>query len=317
MSLSRSGLVTALALCAIVNGFAACGRANDFPKLEGPYLGQQPPDTTPEIFAEGIYSPGENLNSVFSPDGNEFYFVTWDADDRLDVWWMRQVSGVWTPPDRVPFNSEYKDGDVCLSHDNQRLFWRSWRPLPGQERPEEHSYIWFVTRSENGSWGSPQPVKAGGAYLQAGYPAITKEGTLYYPYHAEGNVGEADIYRSVWVNGAFGAPEHLGRTVNTPYDEGDMCVSPNGRFLVVAEWDRPDNVGGTGSDLYISFKRKDGTWTKLINLGPTINSPLSDNCPTLSPDGRYFFFQRYDGKRSDTWWVDAAVLQDVRPAGLE
>jgi len=149
-----------------------------------------------------------------------------------------------------------------------------------------------------------------------GYPAVADDGTLYYPYRSEENVGESDLYMSRWVNGVYTAAESLGTTINTPYPEGDTCVAADGSFLVVAGWDRPDNVGGASSDLYISFRRDDGTWTRQINLGPTINTEVSENSPTLSPDGRYFFFIRYDGERADTWWVDSTLLLRVKPPDL-
>jgi hypothetical protein len=106
--------------------FAASPQARDEPvdvsKLRGPYLGQKAPGRVPEVFAQGVYYPGDNLNSVFSPDGTEFYFVTdHNGNDQNDVMWMRQVDGAWTPPEPAPFNSIHSDGDVCLQ-------WR-WSPI--------------------------------------------------------------------------------------------------------------------------------------------------------------------------------------------
>lgn len=43
---------------------------------KGEYFGQKPPGMTPEIFAPGFISTGKaELNSVFTPDGREFYFA--------------------------------------------------------------------------------------------------------------------------------------------------------------------------------------------------------------------------------------------------
>lgn len=316
----RSAPTVACSVLALVAGTSLlllADAAGEFPELKGPYLGQEPPGRQPEPFAPGIYYPGRTINSVFSPDGMEFYFVTdHDGNDEGDVMWMRRVDDVWTPPEPAPFNSAHTDNDVCVTPDGQRLFWRSWRPLPGHDAPEERSYIWFVTRTEQG-WSTPRPVESGGAYLPAGYPAVAADGTLYFPYRSPDNVGESDLHRARWINGTYGAPEHLGTEVNTPYIEGDMCVAADASFLVVAGWDRPDNVGGGSSDLYVSFRRSDGTWSRQINLGPEINTEISENCPTLTPDGRRFLFQRYDGERSDIWWVDAAVIEALRPADLE
>ena len=51
-----------------------CGQNNP-PVVKGSYFGQDPPGMTPKVFAPGIVSTGlDELNSVFSPNGQEFYF---------------------------------------------------------------------------------------------------------------------------------------------------------------------------------------------------------------------------------------------------
>ena len=58
---------------------------------------------------------------------------------------------------------------------------------------------------------------------------------------------------------------------------------------------RPDCISGSG-DLFLSY-RKDGAWTKPINLGNEINSPREEYSPVISPDGKYFFFSSSRGRR--------------------
>jgi len=54
-------------------------------------------------------------------------------------------------------------------------------------------------------------------------------------------------------------------------------------------------------------------------LPPTINSDLLDYCPMGTPDGRYLFFSRRTGDSwdeadaGDVFWVDAAVIEKMRP----
>ena len=50
---------------------------------------------------------------------------------------------------------------------------------------------------------------------------------------------------------------------------------------------RPDSRGGF--DLYISYNRN-GEWTKPENLGDKINSKGNEYSPTISRDGKYFFW---------------------------
>ncbi len=94
----------------------------DFPKLTGPYLGQTPPGMAPEIFAPGIISTCfQELNSVFSPDGQEFCFCV-RTMGASSLFVMRCLQGVWGRPEPLPFAGPYNDIDVSLSPDGKYLF---------------------------------------------------------------------------------------------------------------------------------------------------------------------------------------------------
>ena len=46
--------------------------------------------------------------------------------------------------------------------------------------------------------------------------------------------------------------------------------------------------------IYVYFKKKDSTWSKPINLGKDVNSNFAETCPSITPDGKYLFFGRYN-----------------------
>jgi hypothetical protein len=287
-----------------------------FPVLKGPYLGQEPPGMIPETFAPGILSD-EKIGafcSIFSPDGNEFYYVRFlkGVDGSGRIYFLKRVNNIWTKPKPAPFSSQYPENDMRFSPDGKKMFWRSWRPLPGKKHQEEYSCIWYSERLKDG-WSKPRPLKCPDGYLRAGYIGVTNSGTLYFPARREDSHGKGDIYRSRFINGAYTIPENIDGKINTQYSEGDLCVAPDESFLIVSCWNRPDNRGV--SDFYISFHEKNGEWSRLKNLGEPINSDDEENCPTLSPDGRYFLFNRRNvttGK-SDIYWVDAKIIDELRP----
>jgi hypothetical protein len=302
-----------LVLCCLSVGVSSLHK-NDFPVLEGPYLGQKPPGMIPELFAPGILvKDGTPFNVIFSPCGHEFYFVK-DADGNgtYDILWMKRLGNIWTKPEVVPFNSRYNDLNLCLSWDGYRMFFRSKRPVPGtSESPKDRHYMWYSSRTKDG-WDQARLVEYSGyETVTASYQSITKDGTLYFS--SPGYVGELDVHCSRFVSGSYGKPENLGPSINTKYIEGDLFVAPDERFLIVSCWDRPDNNGD--SDLYISFRKEDGTWSKLQNMGKPINSKGCENCPLLSPDGRYFFFYCYypEEGRGETSWVDAKIIDELKP----
>ena len=99
--------------------------SQDFPVLEGPYLGQKPPGMTPEIFASGIISTGhyEQGNS-FSPDGKAFYYTLVGPRFGITLF-MQMQHGRWSKPQTAPFSGKYNDYYPYYSPDGKRLYFVS------------------------------------------------------------------------------------------------------------------------------------------------------------------------------------------------
>ncbi len=273
---------------------------------------------TPELFAPDIFckiKPEWVFCTEFSPDWNEFYFTEYDTISNKDrIMYMLFINDTWTKPEVASFSGEYNDNDQRLASDGNTIFWRSKRPLPGNLEPEEYSIIWFATRTEK-SWSKPQPVKYGNTSLEAGYPSISNNGILYFSAYREDNIGKSDIHSSKFVNGYCDTPKNLGSSINTKYAEGDLYISPDESFIIVSCWNRPDNSGE--SDLYISFRNLNNTWTELRNMEEPINTKHNENCPSFSPDGKYFFYNvvEIDGKipRIKTYWIDSKIIEKLKP----
>lgn len=308
-------------LIALFAGVIACSQEQtDFPSLKGPYLGQRSPGMIPEIFAPGILND-EKMGafcSVFSPDGNEFHFVYYErADDTSGgLAWMKKVEDHWTEPEFHHFNSttDY-DNDMCLSADGNTYIFRSYRALPNGKKPNDHTYLWFVERTEDG-WSEAKPLYCAGSPVRTGYPSIALNGTLYFAHRRDEGSG---IYRSKSKNGVYGTPEHVFTAVDSLSTEGDMFVSPDESYMIISCWDHPNNIGGGQGDLYITFLKPDGTWTDEIHMGELINTQYGENCPQVTPDGKHFFFNRYnsEAKEGNIYWVDAAILDEFRPEELK
>ena len=71
--------------------------------------------------------------------------------------------------------------------------------------------------------------------------------------------------------------------------------------------------GYGGNDIYISFRKTDGTWTKAINLGPEINNNDMQLWPYVSPDGKFLFYINLEDRgNGEVYWLDAGILRDLR-----
>lgn len=324
----------ALLIFLVVSATCLVSQEIAFPKLAGPYLGQKPPGMTPEVFAPGIVSTGlDELNSVFSPDGGEFYFCVRNMSGAASIFFMRLKGDEWSEPRLLPFASRYGDIDVTLSPDGHAILFSSLRPVPGSPEPKKENDFWMAFRRMDG-WGDPVHLGPGiNSDSHDYYPMMTRSGTIYFSSQREGP-GTNNIYRSEGKDGAYAQAVKLPEAVNTQHREFDPYVSPAEDLLIFAS-SRPGGLGM--SDLYVSFRTDAGAWTEAVNLGERVNSPGPEFCPMLSPDGKYLFFtsNRFEQARapeapvelagfskahnmpgnglSDIYWVDARVIEELRP----
>jgi hypothetical protein len=334
-------LWTACALCGaalsvcVGPGAAAhsdSGQGEVFPSLLGPYLGQKLPGRTPEVFAPGIISTGmDELNAVFSQDGTEYYFTVKLPDRGRHVMMsMRSEAGRWTAPVVLSFSGQYNDADPALSPDGKTLYFASSRPLVSGEKEKDWD-IWKADRTGRG-WSEPRnlgaPVNSPDMEV---FPSVAANGTLYFSSGRPTGKGRGGIYMAKPVDDGFIEVRGFDEAINAQFGGGDIFIAPD-ESLIIFSSNRPGGFGN--SDLYASFRGPDGSWSAPRNLGPEINSPWQEYCPSLSPDGKFFFFSSY--KRNiqpsvgsyadilriyrqpqtgfgDVYWVEAGFLEDLRP----
>jgi hypothetical protein len=304
-------LLTTVALLFSTYAFATLTYDN-WPDVAGPYFGQEPPGMMAEIFAPGIISTDRSeINSVFAPDRDEFYFTAWTRETGTKIMVTSQIDGRWTAPEVASFSNHPTDVDLAISYDGKRVFFGTRRPRPGETEIREGVFdIWFADRTETG-WGEEQYL---GPVVNSGrsqiYPTVTRDGTLYFQAVREEGYGKADIYRSRLIDGVYQTPENLGPVINSENYEGDVFVAHDESYLIVSVSGRKDGFGE--GDLYISFRSLDGSWSPLKNMGGAINSDKRDFCPMVTPDGKYFFFSSKRIGEGDIFWVDAKVINALR-----
>lgn len=263
---------------------------DSFPVLTGPYLGQAPPDTVPELFAPGIVGTGLFTRDVaISPDGKEIlYCVAVGNYTYSTILYTKQVDGRWMRPEPVPWAADAKtfDFEPAFSHDGSRLYFLSSRP-DGEEEPGDED-IWYVER-KGGGWGEPvnpgPPLNTDGGEF---FPSPTGDGYLYFTHNDAGS-GLNRIFRCKVENDVFSEPELLPDQVNCGTNRFNAFVSPDHTFVIVPAIGMPDSYDG--ADYYICFRDENDRWSEPINLGADINrnNPRGWS-PYISPDRKYFFF---------------------------
>jgi hypothetical protein len=295
--------------------------------VTGPFLGGQPPGTTPELFLATAL--GER-DTAWTPDGTELYYSMWERGHGYLL--TRSEGDVgWSQPEFAAFASpEHPELEPFITTDGEWLYFISKRPLPDGVEPEKFD-LWRVPRI-GGGWGTPEwlPEPVNTEHDEF-YPTLTASGDIYFTSDRPGGFGGEDIWWAEWTGDGWAEPENLGEAVNSPGPEFNSLIAPDGSWLIFGSAREGDFGGG---DLHIAFRGSDGTFLPAVNMGEPINSPRLDYCPALSPDGSIFFFtsNRVPGEspkpmtyteleaamtdpangRDNIWWVSAEVIENFR-----
>ncbi len=274
-------------------------------KLRGKYLGQKKPGKQLELFAPGIISriKGGHSNITFSPGGKAAFWTESILTDvgyngGCTIWYSKIKDGVWTLPEKF-----LAEGDTpFFSADGQKIFLLSTFPLP----PENNAVrgIWYYEK-EKDSFSGPNylnfDVNGTGLYWQF---SLDKDENIYF------SSGEG-IFRSLHKDGEYMEKENLTNILHPDYKGSAPYISPDGDYLIFSSRVLPDSFGST--DLYIGFRNADGTWSKPINMGPSINSPAQEHLSLVSSDGKYLFLRTKREGVSGVYWVDANIIEELKP----
>jgi hypothetical protein len=290
-----------------LNCFVYAQDTLEFTNLYGDYLGQTPPADTPVVFASGIVSTDdlEHSPALFTPDGNEVYWITARPPGPENSDWinrvltMKRVNGRWSVSFVTPYHI------TALSADGNRGYFTSL----------ENKDIWY-TEKEGNNWSKPKCLNFLTQYPELQFAfigSITGNGTIYFTAFLEGPMNNYGIYRSKLINGKYAKPEALPNSINmtggtlnwTPF------VDPNENYLIFSS-NRKGEFGG--SDLYISFYDiSSDTWSEPINMGEPINTSVQERLPGISPDGKFLFFTRWTPEHNqDVFWVSATIVDKLR-----
>lgn len=293
----------------------ASEKADKISGIQRPFLGQQPPGKTPQLFAQGIISTVKSeQNGVFSPDGREFYFTRVLAGFKF-VSYMMQMDGTsWTEPEIASFYRTHEGGEPFISPDGRRLFFVARQNNEGIKT--KFGDIWVMEKL-NDKWGEPLHMDASvNSDFHEGYPTASRDGTLYFFSNRDGSIGGFDIFYSNMVDGKYGVAQSLGSRVNSPANEFNPCIAPDGSYLIFNSPNRPDGLGQ--QDLYVTFRNSDGEWSEPRNMGKNMNTEYNEYSAFVTADGKYLFFssnrmmKSSSGYRVDIFWVDARIIEKFR-----
>jgi len=114
----------------------------------------------------------------------------------------------------------------------------------------------------------------------------------------EKNIGICDFAIEAIKNPVPFVPINMGENINSEYNEYSPVITADDNTIMYTRLikDNKDDKR-VQEDFFISTK-KDGLWTKSVNLGPPVNTSNNEGQPSLSPDGKILIFtacEDYDG----------------------
>lgn len=300
-------MVRVLLACLVLPSLALGAGCSGPPAPSGPYLGQEPPGSTPVLFAPDVLTEEVHSVTVFSPDGAEVFWgpLAWNASNTApQLMATKLVDGAWTRPARVSFSQSCDS--AAFSPDGNRLYFLSRRAEDTSER------IWYVDRVGDG-WSGPAPLGGAIASIPVHWQlSVAANGDLYFGGREDAAVNPdigRDIYRAELVDGQYDKITALGPAANTGAWEYSPYVARDGSYLLFSR----GNADWTDADLYVSFPAADGTWGEAVEFPSPINSSAFDHCPWVSDDGRWLFFLSTRNGSGQVFWVDAGVIEALRP----
>lgn len=190
-------------------------------------------------------------------------------------------------------NSPFKEISPVLATDGSLLFFcREGDPQNVGYRQRKHDQdIWLSRRQGNGTFGPAEHIDAPFNTTGYDFPVafFSDTQTLYVgnAYSSDGK-SKPGISKSQLLDGKFSFPEAL--IIEDFYNEVNLVsysVSTDQKILIMS-LQRKDTRGK--SDLYASFLKGDGKWTRPKNLGDDLNSADSELTPHLADDSRTLYF---------------------------
>lgn len=202
----------------------------------------------------------------------------------------------------VPFDPQPVDG-VCtaldeylgsLSPDNRNFYYirKTFIQPQGQggSVPEGYFRELFTVSAnhQNNFDGGASMDRPFNDKFSNGAAAITADNKHMYFVICANNVAQnCDIWYSEFKNGKWTALSNMGSPINSNVWDSQPTISFDGKTMIFSSM-RPGGYGA--SDLWMSIKNTNGTWSEPENLGKNINTPQFELTPFEHSDSHTLYF---------------------------
>ncbi|MFW6043165.1 MAG: OmpA family protein [Marinilabiliaceae bacterium] len=210
-------------------------------------------------------------------------------------------------PEEKIFSAVYTGERVSEGREEDRLNAGPHSAVAGISPHEDLLYVYFGRRragqvqvADINEQEVENPVRIGrridGKISQETALTETEDGEVFFISDRPGGEGGKDIWRTRQKgNSRYTRPQNMGSTINTPFDEEAVQVTPDGQTLYFASKGHP---GFGGFDIFKVERDENGEWGEPENMGQPVNSPQDDlfYFPTSDPHVAFISSSRSGGE---------------------
>lgn len=296
------------------------------------YAAKHPQGNTlaPQNLGDSINTSNLEYFPSLTIDGKSMIFTRRIASDE-DFYISNLIHGVWSKAKPIDgrVNTNLNEGAQNISQDGE------WLVFTGCNYPEGRGscdlYISYKTKS--GKWTEPQnlPGLINSEFWESSPCLSPDKRDLYFSSNRLGGLGGKDIWVSHQTNnGRWAEPVNLGPVINTKADEACPFIHADNQTLF---FNSNGHAGYGATDLFLSRKANDGSWTTPENLGYPINTIDDEGSLIVASDGKtayyasdgadtkggldiYSYQLNEDIRAAKTLWVNGKVFDKKTGEGL-
>ena len=200
----------------------------------------------------------------------------------------KEESGEWGRPENIgtTINTEFHEACNGISHDGKELY--IFRETHGGD-------IYKCSQKADGNWSAPSRMEHINTKFEEASITFSGDGKMMiFSSDRPGGTGRLDLYYCTKnEKEEWSAPQNIGATLNTQYDEDSPFLNSDATSLFFS------SAGFNTMGGYDIFKSTftDGKWSEPVNLGYPINTTDDDIYYVESGDGihGYYASVRNDG----------------------
>jgi len=188
-------------------------------------------------------------------------------------------------------NSPRADYGPALNIHNDLLIFTSKRNEQDLSYEQKQNEDVFISKyAGQYGWEKAKEVSEINTRYNEGSATLSRDGKtlIFSRCESPNGIGDCDLYVSrLQQDSTWGEAKNLGVNVNSVAWDSHPSMSHDADTLYFAS----DRIGGFGlSDIYYTYKLKDGGWAPAKNMGPIINTRSNDVSPFFHPYYQVLYF---------------------------